>query len=141
MSIELRKRSNTILLIVSFFLSNSHFELLGKKLGERSNKIYRIYRLVPTPSQSNPKPWAPHSSIGHFPHRRCRVDRILPQSLSEDGRDDGWMDSFPTFTDAMVFSRDSRMGAPDPNIPRKMGNPYISPITRGYLWVLIPKNP
>ena len=22
-----------------------------------------------------------------------------------------------------------------------MRNPYISPITRGYLWVLIPKNP
>ena len=22
-----------------------------------------------------------------------------------------------------------------------MGNPYISPITRGYLWVIIPKNP
>ena len=22
-----------------------------------------------------------------------------------------------------------------------MGNPYISPITRGYLWAIIPKNP
>ncbi len=60
-----------------------------------------------------------------------------PEGSSSDVR---WLGSLGLPNFVPRHQGDSWM-YPAPNVPWKMGHPYISPISGGYLWVTIPKNP